>query len=119
MTIERQVFLFNVTQIDTAVTGVTTVYTVPGPDTLILTDWALRLANISVGARTASVYIVPSGDSADDTTLMIDALAIATKTYVDIEMPNMTEGYTVQISGDGGADGDIHAIAIRGTHFAP
>lgn len=85
-----------------------TIYTVPStPSTSLLRGGRVRLVNTTGAAATATLYAVPASGSASAANAILNAKSIASNDYLDIDLPLMAAGATLQ-----GFSGTANAITI-------
>ena len=79
--------------------SITTVYTAPSKTTTIIDK--VTLTNTDSSARTASIYLVPSGQSAGSSNLVISAVSISSGATTDLsELQNqvLSAGDLISVS---------------------
>lgn len=90
-----------------------TLYTVPStPANIILRNGRVRFVNTTAGAVTIAVWAVETGDSAADSNAVLGVTSIAAESYLDVDIPVMTAGGTIQAQA--GAATSITASALDG-----
>jgi hypothetical protein len=73
------------------------IYTCPAsPATSVLKNGRVRLVNTSAAAVPATLYAVPSGGTASAANEFLPATSIAVNGYLDIDIPDMAAGDTLQ-----------------------
>lgn len=98
-------------------TSAATLATVPAsPAATLLRGGRVRLVNTSVGAVTATLYAVPSGGSAGVGNAFLSAKSIAAGDFLDVDVPIMPAGSTLQ--GLASAGTSITAHMLAGSLFA-
>lgn len=98
-------------------TAISTLFAVPAlPASTLLRGARLRLTNTSIVAATASLYAVPSGGAAGSANSFINNKSIAPNDYLDIDIPLMGPGSSVQASA--GAVTSITAHMVSGSLFS-
>lgn len=85
--------------------------TVPAaPTTTLLRGGRVRLTNTTAGAVTATVYAVPSGGSPAAGNAVISAKSIAANDYLDVDIPIMPAGSTLQALAGAAASVTCHML---------
>ena len=98
-------------------TAVATLFTVPAlPASTLLRGGRMRLTNTSTVAATASLYAVPLNGAAGSSNSFINNKSIAPNDYLDIDIPLMGPGGSVQASA--GAVTSITAHMVSGSLFS-
>lgn len=98
-------------------TGATTLLTVAAtPTTNLLRGGRVRLTNTTSAAVAGTLYAVPSGGSAAVGNCFCAAKVIAGNDYLDIDVPILAAGDTLQ--GLAGAGSSLTAHMIAGSMFA-
>jgi hypothetical protein len=94
-----------------------TLYTVPAsPATTLLRGGRIRLVNVTAGAVTAKLWVVPLSGTAADANNILPTTSIAANSYIDLDIPIMPAGSFLQ--GQAGAGNSIGAHMISGSLFA-
>jgi hypothetical protein len=74
-----------------------TIYTCPAsPSTTVLKNGRVRLTNTTAGAVTATLYAVPSAGAAADSNAFMKAQSIPANSFVDVDLPTLAAGDTLQ-----------------------
>lgn len=91
--------------------------TVPAsPSATLLRGGRVRLVNTTAGAVTATLYAVPSAGSPAAGNAFLSAKSIAANDFLDVDVPIMPAGSTLQ--GLAGAATSITAHMLAGSLFA-
>lgn len=106
--------LFNPAQL----TGsATTFYTVPAsPATTTLANGRVRFTNTSNASRAITLYAVPNAGSAGAGNCQMNAETLAANAHVDVDIPLMGPGATIQAFAD--VTADVTISALSGTLFS-
>ena len=113
MTISYSSF-FTPTVLTTAAATLYTVATTPAGQ--LLRGGRVRLVNTTAGAVTATLYAVPSAGAAADGNAFLKAKSIAANDYLDIDVPILPAGATLQALA--GANTSITAHMLSGGLFS-
>lgn len=90
-----------------------TLFTVPAtPTNSILRNGRVRFANTTALAATIKCWAVPSGGSAADSNVCLPTLSLLANSYVDLDIPVIAAGGTIQAQA--GTASSITATAIDG-----
>lgn len=99
-------------------TVTTTIYTVPvDPATQQLLSAGIRVVNHGDATRNVTIYLVPSGDSADTTNIFLDQEQVKLQAHMDVVIPTLSAGDTIQMKQNAGTDITVHALG--GTLWTP
>ena len=111
MTISYSV-LFDPKQVNNAAAD--TLFTISSsyPINTVLRNGRVRFANTTGGAVTVEVWAVPSGGSVGDANKILPLASIAANSYIDLDLPFMSIGATLQAKA--GAASSITASHING-----
>jgi hypothetical protein len=91
--------------------AVTTIFTMPLlPTSTALKNGRVRLTNTTVGAISATLYAVPSGGTAGAANLFLSGTAISPNGYLDIDIPDLAYGDTLQGFASAAASITIHEL---------
>lgn len=91
--------------------SVATYYTVPSsPTTTLLRNGRIRLSNTTAAPVTATVHAVPASGSAADANAIIKAYSIGANSYLDVDLPIMKAGDTLQALAGAATSISLHAI---------
>ena len=86
--------LFNPQQLPNVVG---TIYTCPAnPPSTVLKNGRVRLSNTTGGAVTATLYAVPNAGTASDANAFMKAQSIPANAFVDVDVPTLGQGDTLQ-----------------------
>lgn len=97
-------------------TSAATMFTVPSlPATTLLRGGRMRLTNTTGVAVTATAHAVPSAGSAVDGNAFVKGKSIAANDYLDIDVPIMGAGATLQALA--GAATSVTAHMLGGSYF--
>lgn len=89
-----------------------TIYTVPSvPATTLLRNARVRLTNFTASATTARVHAVPNGGSIGTTNTFFYDVTIPADDYVDVDVPIMAAGDTIQARAGTASAVNIQAIS--------
>lgn len=87
--------LFAPTQVNNA--SPTILYTVPSsPSSSLLRNARVRFSNTTGSAATIKAWAVPSAGAATDSTVMLPTHSVAANDYIDIDVPVMSAGGSLQ-----------------------
>ena len=90
---------------------VTTIFTMPLlPITTALKNGRVRLTNTTAGAVSATLYAVPSGGAAGVGNMFLSGTSVSPNGYLDIDIPDMAYGDTLQGFASAGASLTIHEL---------
>lgn len=79
----------------------TTFYTVPSqPTTTVLSRGRVRFTNTDSASHAITAYAVPSGGAAGVGNVFMDAESVAANSHVDVDLPLMGPGATLQAFAD-------------------
>ena len=95
-------------------TGATTLYTVPASTTTQINE--IILANDTTSAVTATLHLVPTGGSADDTNIIMKAKSLptdGTPLIYDFEQLFMSAADTIQGLASAGSQATIHIMGVE------
>jgi hypothetical protein len=93
-------------------TIVATLYTVgTTPTTNLLRGGRVRLTNTTAGAVTATLYAVPNLGSPGVGNAFVSAQSIAANSYLDVDVPIMGPGTTLQALAGANTSITIHMLA--------
>lgn len=99
-------YLFDPNEIDNA--GAETLYTVAStPTTIIVRNIQVNIVNTTGTAATITVWAVPSGRSADDTTAVLKDYSVNGADYLTLNIPELDAAATLQAQA-----GTANAITI-------
>jgi hypothetical protein len=88
------------------------IYTVPtSPATTTLVNGRVRFTNTSGASRAITLYAVPASGTAGAGNCQMNAEALAQNTHVDVDVPLMGPGGTLQAFADAASDVTMSAIA--------
>lgn len=97
--------------------AVGTIFTVPAsPQSNLLRGARVRLTNTTATAKTARIYAVPAADVASDTNAFFYDQTIPASGYIDVDVPVMAAGDTIQ--GVASASPGVNIQAITGGIFS-
>lgn len=106
--------LFSPTQL---AASVGTIYAMPtSPTTLALAQGMIRFTNTSAGSRAITWYAVPSGGTAGASNCQMNAEALAANAHVDISVPVLGPGGSIQAFAD--AANDVTISCLGGNLFS-
>lgn len=89
-----------------------TIYTVPTvPATSLLRNARVRLTNFTTTATTGRVHAVPNGGSIGTTNAFFYEVTIPANDYVDVDVPIMAAGDTIQARAGTASSVNIQATA--------
>lgn len=81
--------------------AVATIYTVPAnPATSVLSRGRVRFTNTDTVARAITAYGVPSAGTAGATNIFMNAESLAANAHVDVDVPILGAGGTIQAFAD-------------------
>ncbi len=86
-----------------------TLYTVPA--NLLLRGGRMRLTNTTAGAITVTAYAVPPAGSPAAGNAFVSAKSIAANDYLDIDVPLMPAGATLQALASAGTSITAHMLS--------
>jgi hypothetical protein len=93
-------------------TGAVVIYTVPAsPATTTLANGRVRFTNTSSGSVSITLYAVPAAGSPGAGNCEMNAEALAQNTHVDVDVPLMGPGATIQALASAGTAITMSAIA--------
>lgn len=97
----------------TVLTGsAATIYTVPtSPGTTTLVNGRVRFCNTSNASRAITWYAVPASGSAAAGNAQMNAEALAANAHVDVDVPLMGAGATIQAFADAASDVTMSLLA--------
>lgn len=88
------------------------IYTVPTiPATTLLRNARVRLTNFTTLATTARVYAVPNAGSVSTTNTFFYDVTVPADDYIDVDVPIMSAGDTIQARAGTATSVNIQAIA--------
>lgn len=89
-----------------------TIYTVPSiPATTLLRNARVRLTNFTTSATTGRVHAVPSAGAVSTTNAFFYEVTIPANDYVDVDVPILASGDTIQARAGTASAVNIQAIA--------
>ena len=93
------------------VTTATTLFTVPTtPSNIVLNRGMVRFVNTGSNAATVTAYDITSGSSATVTTTFCPGLSITGNSTLDVAVPAMAAGATLQALASVGTVISVHAM---------
>jgi hypothetical protein len=93
------------------------IYTAPAsPSTTVLTNGRVRFTNTSAGARSITAYAVPAAGSPAAGNCFMNAEALAANAHVDVDVPLLGPGGTLQALAD--VTSDVTITALSGVLFS-
>jgi hypothetical protein len=88
-----------------------TIYTVPAtPATSTLSRGRVRFTNTDTASRAITAYAVPSGGTAGVSNVFMNAESLAANAHVDVDVPLLGAGGTIQAFADVASKVTIHAL---------
>ena len=94
-----------------------TLFTVPAtPTTTLMRGGRMRLTNTTGTATAVTAYAVPSAGTAGAANAFVSAKVVASNDYLDIDVPILPAGATLQALA--GTAASITAHMISGSYFA-
>lgn len=97
--------------------AVATIYAVPTtPTTNLLRGGRVRLTNSTNTPKTVRLYAVPNGDTAADVNAFFYDTTVPAFTYLDVDVPILAAGDTIQ--GNASATPGVNIQAIAGGVFS-
>lgn len=93
-------------------TTAATLYTVPAsPASSLLRGGRVRAANTTGSAQTVTLYAVPSAGSAAAGNAFASAVSVPANSYLDIDVPIMPSGATLQALAGAATSITLHMLA--------
>lgn len=89
----------------------TTLFTVPAPASTLLRGGRIRFTNTTAGAITVTAYAVPNAGSVGVANAFVSAKSIAANDYLDVDVPIMPSGATLQALASAATSITAHMIA--------
>ena len=81
------------------------------PASQLLVDAGIRLMNPTASPRAVSIYLIPSGDSADAGNIFLDTYSLPANETKDLSLSTLSAGGKIHGLVDSGTDVIVHAIS--------
>lgn len=75
-----------------------------------LRNLSIKLVNTTAGAITVTGYVVPTSDTAADDTTFISAESIPSNSYIEVNVPKMISGDSLQMLASGATSITVYEL---------